>query len=104
VDQFAVSKPSGTAQGRRQRLGDAKSRRRQSVAVESGDRAFRWTGATGTADSRGTPRRDETPYFLASIDKLYNATIVWRLHERGPVRLDESIATCSRRSSEDCIG
>jgi CubicO group peptidase (beta-lactamase class C family) len=37
--------------------------------------------------------RHDTPYFLASIDKLFNATIVCRLHERGQVRLDESIAT-----------
>ena len=31
--------------------------------------------------------RDDTPYFLASIDKLYNATIVLRLHERGQLML-----------------
>jgi hypothetical protein len=59
------------------------------VAVESGDRSFHWAGATGTADTHGTSMSD-TPYFLASIDKLINATIVLRLHERGQVRLDES--------------
>jgi D-alanyl-D-alanine carboxypeptidase len=37
--------------------------------------------------------RPETPFFLASIDKLYTATIVLKLHERGRIRLDEPITT-----------
>ena len=69
------------------------------VAVESGDGSFRWSEATGTADTSDTPMQHDTPYFLASIDKLYNATIVLKLHERGQLRLDERITTYSRYDS-----
>jgi hypothetical protein len=75
------------------RLGKRNNLPHAVVAVASGDGSFRWAGAIGTADTSGTPVRHDTPYFLASIDKLYNATIVLRLHERGQVRLDESITT-----------
>lgn len=51
------------------------------IALESGDRSFHWIGATGETDSDGTQVREETPFFLASIDKLFNATIVMKLSE-----------------------
>jgi hypothetical protein len=38
--------------------------------VESGDGAFRWTGAVGDANSSGVPMRGDTPFFIASITKL----------------------------------
>ncbi len=63
------------------------------MAVESGDRSFRWIGATGEANSDGTPMRGDTPFFIASIDKLFNATIVRKLSEDGRLDLDTSIST-----------
>lgn len=63
------------------------------IAIESGDQSFRWTGATGEMDSNGTQVSDGTPFFIASIDKLYNATIAMMLSEAGQIDLDDPIST-----------
>ncbi len=63
------------------------------MAVESNDRWFRWAGAVGDAHQDGRPMRPDTTYFLASIDKLFNATIVLKLSESGQVDLDSSAST-----------
>ena len=63
------------------------------VAVESGDHSFRWVGAKGEIDSAGGQMLEETPFFIASIDKLYNATIAMMLSETGRLNLDDAIAT-----------
>ena len=63
------------------------------VALESGDRSFRWIETMGDATPDGRPMRPDTPFFIASIDKLYNATIVMMLSERGQLDIDEPIAT-----------
>lgn len=57
------------------------------MTVESGDGAFRWSGASG-ADITA-----ETPFFIASIDKLYNAATVLMLAEQGKLNLDAPIST-----------
>jgi D-alanyl-D-alanine carboxypeptidase len=73
--------------------GVARRRRiRQAViALESGDRSFRWTGAAGECDSNGTPMREETPFFIASIDKLLNAAVVMKLREDDKIDIDAPI-------------
>jgi D-alanyl-D-alanine carboxypeptidase len=63
------------------------------IALESGDRSFCWIGATGEAKPDGTPVRANTPFFIASIDKLFNATIVMKLSEDGRLDLDATIST-----------
>ena len=63
------------------------------IAVESGDKAFRWIGAEGQINSNGAMVCEDTPFFLASIDKLYNATIAMILNESGQLDLDDSIST-----------
>jgi D-alanyl-D-alanine carboxypeptidase len=63
------------------------------VAVESDTGSFRWIGTVGHADSGGTPMRADTPFHIASIDKLFTAAVVMRLHERGRLGLDDPIAT-----------
>ena len=63
------------------------------LALESADGSFAWSGAAGAANAGGVPMTVDTPYFIASIDKLYIATATLRLVERGSVRLDEPIAT-----------
>lgn len=60
------------------------------VAVESGDQSFRWIGAEGKTISGGQVV-EETPFFIASIDKLYNATIAMMLSEAGRLDVDETI-------------
>ena len=62
------------------------------VAVESGDRSFGWTGAEGLTAS-GYKVVEDTPFFIASIDKLYNATITMMLDEAGQLDVDELITT-----------
>lgn len=58
------------------------------LAIESVDGRFRWTGAAGRADATGAPMRADTPFFLASITKLYIAAAILRLDESGRLRLD----------------
>lgn len=71
------------------------------MAVESGDGSFRWFGAAGKAIG-GEPLNSETPFFIASIDKLYNAVVVLMLAEQGRLSLDDPVsaylpATLTRR-------
>ena len=61
------------------------------VAVERGDRSFRWVGTEGMTAS-GRRVVEDTPVFVASIDKLYNATIAMMLSETGRLDLDEPIS------------
>jgi len=60
------------------------------VAVEASDRSFRWVGTAGETIAAG-PVVEDTPFFIASIDKLYNATIAMMLHEADRLDLDERI-------------
>jgi D-alanyl-D-alanine carboxypeptidase len=61
------------------------------AGVATLDGSFRWRGAAGTARPDGTPMRPQTPFFLASVTKLYIATAVLQLVERGEVDLDASV-------------
>jgi D-alanyl-D-alanine carboxypeptidase len=63
------------------------------VAVERGDGSFRWIGAAGEANPDGTPMRPETPFFIASVDKLCIATVTLQLQEVGLVGLDQPLST-----------
>ncbi len=56
-------------------------------AVRSGDGSFIWRGALGEARPDGMPMTVETPYFVASVDKLVTATALFLLAERGSLDL-----------------
>ena len=60
------------------------------VAVEAGDRSFHWVGTVGVT-AAGKPVVEDTPFFIASIDKLYNATIAMMLGETGKLDVDKPI-------------
>ncbi|TVP75482.1 MAG: class A beta-lactamase-related serine hydrolase [Gemmatimonadales bacterium] len=64
------------------------------VAVGTGRGDVLWVGAEGSADgdAAGTPMTPDTPFFLASVTKLYIATTVLRLYEEGRVALDAPIS------------
>jgi CubicO group peptidase (beta-lactamase class C family) len=85
-----------TFDDRLQRLLDAVASRppiRQVIiALETGDRSFRWTGAVGAGATDDAEAGDDTPFFLASIDKLLNATIALKLSESGELDLDACIS------------
>jgi D-alanyl-D-alanine carboxypeptidase len=61
------------------------------IGIEAGDGCFRWIGAAGVADQSGRPMRPETPYFLASVTKLYIGATILRLHEQRRLSLDDRI-------------
>lgn len=63
------------------------------VGIEKGDGSFRWSGAAGKANAEGVPMTPDTPFFIASVTKLYIAAIVLQLHEEGNVELDAPIST-----------
>lgn len=62
------------------------------VAVERLDGSFRWVGVAGNASPVGTPMREDTPFHLASVTKLYIAAAVMKLRDQGRVGLDEPIS------------
>jgi D-alanyl-D-alanine carboxypeptidase len=62
------------------------------IAIESGDGAFRWIGAAGEAHPDGTPMREDTPFFIASVTKLFTAAVILKLHEQGRLGLEEPIS------------
>lgn len=53
------------------------------MSVASRDGSLSWSGARGVARGDGAAMTVETPYHIASIDKLFTAAAVLRLHERG---------------------
>ena len=53
------------------------------VAVED-ERGLTWTGSTGNLTA-------STPFFIASVTKLYTAAIVHRLQERGHLSYDDRL-------------
>ncbi len=61
------------------------------MAVRSGDGALDWRGARGDVRPGGPALTTDTPYFVASIDKLVTATALFVLAERGALDLDGRI-------------
>ena len=62
------------------------------VALGRSDGTPLWVGSAGEADGAGTAMTADTPYFQASVTKLYIAATVLRLMEQGRVSLDASMA------------
>lgn len=63
------------------------------LGVAGGDQGFKWSGAAGSANpGDGYPMKAETPFFIASVTKLYTAAAVMKLHESGKLSLDDRIS------------
>lgn len=73
------------------------------LAVEDEQGSFRWAAARGNADPDGTPMGIDTPFNLASIDKLLTACVVLRLYEAGTLGLEQPIAAYLPRTLIDGI-
>lgn len=59
------------------------------IGVQSADGRIDLGAAAGIADpATGAPMTVETPYFLASIAKMYTAAAILKLHESGRLSLD----------------
>jgi CubicO group peptidase (beta-lactamase class C family) len=63
------------------------------AAVQSYDKSLDFVGAAGVADpGTGTAMTPETPYFIASITKMYTAAIIMQLHEEKCLDLEAPVA------------
>ncbi len=76
-----------------QRLAAARQIKHAVAAVESMDGTFKWSGAEGIAHADGTPMTPETPFWIASITKLYTATAILKLHEQGRISIEQPMAS-----------
>jgi CubicO group peptidase (beta-lactamase class C family) len=62
------------------------------AAVQSHDRSIDFVGAAGMADPQtGAAMTPDTPYFIASVTKMYTAAIILRLHGERRVDLNAPI-------------
>jgi CubicO group peptidase (beta-lactamase class C family) len=63
------------------------------AAVQSHDREIDFVGAAGVADPQtGAMMTPDTPYFIASVTKMFTAAIILRLYEEKCLDLDAPIA------------
>jgi D-alanyl-D-alanine carboxypeptidase len=63
------------------------------LSVMKGDGSFSWSGAAGIASQNGrVPMTKDTPIYIASITKLYTATAIMRLYEKGALSLDDPMS------------
>ncbi|MFN3978950.1 MAG: serine hydrolase domain-containing protein [Caldilinea sp.] len=80
-------------QERLQQLAAPQSIQHAVISVEKGDDTFRWSGAIGDAHPDGTPMHADTPIWIASVTKLYIASSILKLYERGLIHLDAPMST-----------
>jgi D-alanyl-D-alanine carboxypeptidase len=71
------------------------------IGVARADESFRWIGACGPAAADGREMKPETPFWIASVTKLYIAAVIMQLHEQGAVQLE---APMNSYLPEDLIG
>jgi CubicO group peptidase (beta-lactamase class C family) len=70
-----------------------KSVRNCVLCVMKRDGSFSWSGAAGIASHEGqVPMTKSTPIYIASITKLYTATIIMCLYEKGALSLDDPMS------------
>lgn len=72
------------------------------IGVQTADGSFSWSGAGGVADpEREAAMRVDSPYFIASVTKIFTAAAVMLLHEQGRLRLEDPV---SRFVAPDVLG
>lgn len=63
------------------------------AAIQSENRSLDFVGASGIADPQtGTAMTPDTPYFIASVTKMYTAAIVLNLYDEQRIDLDAPIS------------
>jgi CubicO group peptidase (beta-lactamase class C family) len=64
------------------------------LEVQSEDGPFEWNGAAGIKDpSTNAETRTDSPYFIASITKMFTAAAIMLLHERKQLDLEDKITS-----------
>lgn len=61
------------------------------LAVEKRDGSFSWSGVKGIARPDGTPMGVDTPFWIASITKLYIASSILKLHETSKLSIHDLV-------------
>lgn len=52
------------------------------ISITAGDGKFSWSGTSGIANKeKNISMTPETPFFIASITKLFTATIIMKLYQ-----------------------
>ncbi len=75
------------------------------LSVRKGDGSLDWSGAAGIARQRDQRLMSkDTPIFIASVTKLYTATAVMLLVEKGALSLDDPMAKYAARHCSDWAG
>jgi len=70
-----------------------KSIKNSVLSVSNGDNSFSWSGAAGVASQQSqSPMTNDTPIYIASITKLYTATIIMKLYEDNRLSLDDPMS------------
>ena len=68
------------------------------LSVLKNDSSYFWSGAAGIASQENQlPMTKETQIYIASITKLYTATVIMKLYENGIISLDDPISKYLRR-------
>jgi D-alanyl-D-alanine carboxypeptidase len=63
------------------------------LSVMKGDGSYSWSGGSGIANQENQlPMKEETPVYVASITKLFTATVIMRLFERNKLVLDDPMS------------
>lgn len=63
------------------------------VLVKNSDREIVWQSAKGLVSKEDMNQiTTDTPYFIASITKMFTATLIMMLHEKGLLDIEESIS------------
>jgi D-alanyl-D-alanine carboxypeptidase len=63
------------------------------LSAMKGEGSFSWSGVAGIANQNGqVPMTKDTPIYIASVTKLYTATVIMRLHEKGTLSLDDPMS------------
>ncbi len=73
------------------------------LAVESMDGSFKWSGAEGIAHPDGTIMTPDTPFFIASVTKLYIAGVILKLHEQGRISIEQPMASYLPNKLINCL-
>lgn len=74
-------------------VGQGKPIRNAALCVTKGDGSFTWCDAAGVANQDGkVPMTAATPFYIASITKLFTATAIMMLHEKGLIALNDPMA------------
>lgn len=62
------------------------------AGIVSSDDSIRMITTAGVADENGTPMEKNTPFFIASITKLFISTVVMKLYEDGKLSLEDPVS------------